>query len=231
MDHRENGYLITVIDTAGGEAGDLGRCLIRADGSIEGTLPLTLEGRETVRSEAFNAPFIKTIRVENRTMIVEPALKPKTAFLFGAGHVAQPTAAMAALVGFSVVVLDDRDAFASTERFPDAQGVVVIPEFSRAFQNLPIDENAFIVIFTRGHAHDKDVLSQALKTPAGYIGMIGSRKKRDTIFHTLLQEGFTESDLRRVHSPIGLEIAAETPEEIAVSIVAEMIQKRSQNAR
>ncbi|MGD9018456.1 MAG: XdhC family protein [Desulfobacterales bacterium] len=230
MDNRENGYLITMIDTSGDGAADTERCIIRADGSIEGTLLLTSEGREAVRREAFSTSFIKTIQVENCTAIAEPSLKPKTAFLFGAGHVAQPTATIAAMAGFSVVVLDDRDAFANTERFPDAKAVV-IPEFSRALDNLPIDDDAFVVIFTRGHLHDKEVLAQALKTSAGYIGMIGSRRKRNTIFQALIEEGFTDSDLKRVHSPIGLKIAAETPEEIAVSIVAEMIQKRSQKGR
>lgn len=231
LDDRENGYLVTMIDTTGVDAAAIDRCMIRADGSMEDALHLTPEERETICNEASNAPFIKAIRVGNRTFVVEPALKPSTAYLFGAGHVAQPTAAMAAMVGFRVVVIDDRSAFANAERFPDAHEVVVIPEFSQAFKNLPIDENAFIVIFTRGHMHDKEVLAQALTTDAGYIGMIGSRRKRDTIFNALKAEGFTVDDLNRAHSPIGLMIAAETPEEIAVSIVAEMIQKRSQKAR
>jgi xanthine dehydrogenase accessory factor len=93
---------------------------------------------------------------------------------------------------------------------------------------LAVNRSSFIVIVTRGHLHDKTVLMQALRTEATYIGMIGSRRKRDHIFTALLKQRFTEADLKRVHSPIGLDISAETPEEIAVSIVAELIQARSQ---
>ncbi|MBW1936825.1 MAG: XdhC family protein, partial [Deltaproteobacteria bacterium] len=91
----------------------------------------------------------------------------------------------------------------------------------------PVDESSFLVIVTRGHIHDKVVLAQALKTKARYIGMIGSRRKVSAIFERLKEEGFSEDDLKRVHAPIGLEIGAETPEEIAISIVAELIKVRA----
>jgi xanthine dehydrogenase accessory factor len=94
-------------------------------------------------------------------------------------------------------------------------------------ERLPIDGSSYVVIVTRGHAHDKVVLEQALKTPARYLGMIGSKRKIQIIFDRLMQEGFTQEDLDKVHSPIGLAIGAETPEEIAVSIVAELIMARA----
>jgi xanthine dehydrogenase accessory factor len=103
-----------------------------------------------------------------------------------------------------------------------------VTDFDAALAGLDIDRRAFIVIVTRGHLHDKTVLMQALHTEAAYIGMIGSRRKRDHIFSALLKQGFTAADMKRVHSPIGLDIRAETPEEIALSIVAEMVQVRAQ---
>jgi len=129
-------------------------------------------------------------------------------------------------VGFPVVVVDDREEFADAGQFPEAREVRCMP-FGGVMARLPVDVHAFVVIVTRGHLYDKEVLGQALRTEARYIGMIGSRRKRDLIYKRLLEEGFTEEDLARVHSPIGLDIGAETPEEIAVSIVAELIDVRA----
>ncbi|MBI5568650.1 MAG: XdhC family protein [Desulfomonile tiedjei] len=154
-----------------------------------------------------------------------------TVYLFGAGHVGVSVALLAAYVHFQVVVLDDRTGLASRERFPNADRVVVLDSFENALSGLGIDSDCYIVIVTRGHSHDRTVLAQALRTPAAYIGMIGSRRKNNLIFQALLMEGFTREDLQRVHAPIGLPIGGETPEEIGVSIVAEMIQARNAKAR
>jgi xanthine dehydrogenase accessory factor len=167
------------------------------------------------------------LKFEHALVIIEPAAMPKAAFLFGAGHVAKPTAHLCALTGFYVTVLDDRKEFANADNFPDSHETRVLDSFENAFDSLHVDKDSFIVIFTRGHLHDRTVLAQALKTEAGYIGMIGSRKKRDNIYKALLRIGYEQRDIDRVHSPIGLGIGAQSPEEIAVSIVAEMIQKRA----
>ena len=113
------------------------------------------------------------------------------------------------------------------ERFPEAADIVVAKDFAVALEDLPIDSDSFVVILTRGHRYDREVLEQALRTDAGYIGMIGSLRKRDAIYSALLESGVNPGDIKRVHSPIGLAIQAETPEEIAVSIVAEMIAERA----
>lgn len=152
-----------------------------------------------------------------------------TVYLFGAGHVGQSVAHLASYAHFQVVVLDDRTGLASWERFPSADQVVVLDSFEHAFSGLGIDSECYVVIVTRGHSHDRMVLAQALRTPARYIGMIGSRRKNNLIFQALLMDGFTREDLQRVHAPIGLPIGGETPEEIGISIIAEMIQVR--NAR
>lgn len=125
-----------------------------------------------------------------------------------------------------VIAVDDREEYASPTRFPFARAVHVLPEFKGLAEACGIGPEHYIVIATRGHSHDRGCLSQAMHTTAHYVGMIGSKRKRDGIYSFLRSEGFSEDDFGRVHSPIGLEIGAETPEEIAVSIVAELIAAR-----
>lgn len=202
--------------------------LVRYDGKIEGPFPLERSVLDKMLTTAQAATRIQTLRLEKMLVVVEPSARVSTAYLFGAGHVAQPTARLAAMVGFQVWVLDDRKDYARPERFPEAHRVRVLDSFERAFTDLAITSDSYVVIFTHGHLHDKIVLAQALATDAGYIGMIASRRKRNTIYDALRAEGVQQSQIERVHSPIGLAIGAETPEEIAVSIVAEMILQRSQ---
>lgn len=227
LDHGRKTYLTTVVMGLPTQVERVARCLIYPDGGVVGELPPEALTAAEVLGRCASSTGIQVISFDRLTMIVEPSVIPKTVYIFGAGHVAQPTAQMAALVGFRVAVLDDRDAFANAGRFPHADEVRVIADFESALADLPIDGNAFVVILTRGHTHDKTVLMQALRTNAGYIGMIGSRRKRDLIYQSLLEQGFTQQDFDRVHAPIGVAIDAETPEEIAVSIVAELIQARA----
>lgn len=147
--------------------------------------------------------------------------------LVGAGHVAACTAVAAARVGFRVIVMDDRSDFANRQRFPEADEIKVLPSFGECFRDFDLDQDCYLVIVTRGHMHDMEVLNQALQTKAGYIGMIGSRKKRNAIYANLKDKGINEAQLAQVHCPIGLAIEADTPEEIAVSIVGELIYQRA----
>ncbi|MBN1460230.1 MAG: XdhC family protein [Armatimonadetes bacterium] len=155
----------------------------------------------------------------------DPLLPRPHAYIFGAGHVAIPVAHLAALVGFRVVVIDDRAEFANRERFPRADDVVVasVPD---AFAALPVDEESYVIAVTRGHAMDEEAVAGALGTPARYVGMIGSKRKVAAVLERLRGRGFSDEDLARVHAPIGLDIGADTVEEIAVSIVAELIAGR-----
>ncbi|MFT5700078.1 MAG: xanthine dehydrogenase accessory factor [Desulforhopalus sp.] len=162
---------------------------------------------------------------EEQDYFVEPLIHPGTVYLLGAGHVALATAHLASFTGFEVVVMDDREEFANTKRYPAAKEVVVLDSFNDCLPNLGSGD--FVVIVTRGHLHDRDVLAQALRTDAGYIGMIGSTKKRKGVYASLLEDGFTQGDLERVYSPIGLSIGGDTPEEIGLSIVAEMVKVRA----
>jgi xanthine dehydrogenase accessory factor len=159
-------------------------------------------------------------------VFLEPLLFDPVLYIFGAGHVSRDIVPLASRVGFQVVVIDDREEFATPEYFPDAREVC-LHLFDTAVADLPVDEDSYIVIVTRGHLHDKIVLSHSLRTKARYVGMIGSKRKRNMIYNALSEEGFTRSDIARVHSPIGIEIGAETPAEIAVSIVAELIQVKT----
>ncbi len=163
---------------------------------------------------------------ERVEVLLEPITSEPTVFIFGGGHISTCLAPLVKTVGFKVVVADDRPDFADRERFPEADEVV-LDSFEGLVERLRIDENAYLVIVTRGHFHDKVVLQQALQTNARYIGMIGSRRKVRMLYENLMKEGIKEDSLKRVRAPIGLDIGAESPEEIAVSILAELIQMRA----
>jgi xanthine dehydrogenase accessory factor len=184
-----------------------------------------IEGKKT-RLLVFE-PEGKGSSWEKADILLEPILSEPTVYLFGAGHVSQQIAPLAKKVLFKVVVIDDREMFANRERFPDSDEILV-SEFEGCFDRLPIDDSSYIIIVTRGHLYDGSVLEQAVKTNARYIGMIGSRKKIHILYQQLMKKGVFREALNRVYAPIGLEIHSETPEEIAVSIVAQLIQVRGE---
>ncbi|MES9995607.1 XdhC family aldehyde oxidoreductase maturation factor [Desulfovibrio aminophilus] len=206
-------------------AADGSRSLLTPDGTLGAPLPVDTAREARERGTGILAPVL--LECANGTWFMEPWAAPSPLLILGAGHVSRPTAQVAALAGFRVTVLDDRPEFASRERFPWAREVAVLDGFKNCFAGRVPEPDTSVVIVTRGHLFDKTVLGQALRTPAGYIGMIGSRRKRQAVYDQLLKEGFTTADLERVHCPIGLAIEAETPEEIAVSIVAELILARA----
>ena len=155
-------------------------------------------------------------------IFIEPIVPQPTLYIFGAGHISRSISKTAKMIGFRVVVIDDRAEFANPERFPEADEILT-DDFSAALSRLRINDSAYLAIVTRGHKFDEKVLEWAVKTEARYIGMIGSKKKNEVIFAHLRSKGIHKDILKRVHAPIGLDIGAETPEEIAVSIVAELI--------
>ncbi len=193
-------------------------------GSFSESVPFSL--REQARKTAQKSSLPAVAREDVYTLLVEPIRPPGTLYIAGAGHVGKTTADLAAYVGFRTFIIDDRADFLIPERFPQSSSLLHAPEFETCFEHLDMPADSSIVIVTRGHVHDKNVLAQALQTKAKYIGMIGSTKKRDAIYDALSRQGVAQSQLDRVHCPIGLSIGADTPEEIAVSIVAELIQER-----
>ena len=146
-------------------------------------------------------------------------------YLIGGGHVSLATEAVARIAGFTTVVVDDREEFANSERFPNAR-CLVMPGYED-LPTLAITKNDYIAIMTRGHSFDRETLMWALGTPAGYIGMIGSSRKCALIYDRLREDGFSEEAIASVHGPIGITIGGKTPGEIAVSIVAQLVDERA----
>jgi xanthine dehydrogenase accessory factor len=217
--------LITRIPSDRNDLKTLEQCLAKHDGSAIGTLGCdSLTMRELLSSFCGYQP--RCIELRGERFLLEPLGSEGVVYIFGAGHIGQQLAALTALVGFQTVVLDDREEFASDGRFASADRIIIPDSFEQAMDGLEVDQHSYIVIVTRGHRHDQTVLAQALKTRAGYIGMIGSSRKCASTYEALAREGFTTEDLGRVHCPVGLPIGAQTPEEIAVSIVAELIQAK-----
>jgi xanthine dehydrogenase accessory factor len=218
------------------------KMLVRDDGSIVGTIgggcveaEVWQAAREVMESEkprtlTFNLnqdPKYDTGLLCGGTLdiFVEPVLPPALLYIFGAGHVAINLYKIAHHAGFEVAVVDDRDAYANRERFPEAKEVIA-EDFEPAMARLSVSESSYIVITTRGHRDDMRVLRWAVQTQARYIGMIGSKRKTLTIFRELTEEGIPAHLFDRVHAPVGLDIGAVTPEEIAVAITAELIAQR-----
>jgi len=158
-------------------------------------------------------------------IFVEPVLPVPEMVIFGAGHISTQVSKIAVIAGFRTTIVDNRPVYANKERFPEAE-TIYSGTFEESFEAIAPTENTYLVIVTRGHQEDENVLRWAAKTPARYIGMIGSKRKIRTIADNLISEGISRERIERVHMPIGLDIGAVTPEEIAVAIVAEAIQIR-----
>jgi xanthine dehydrogenase accessory factor len=223
----ESFYYLVQIKGREGAASVAGRSLLLRNGTLFGTIDLTPAQLETIKSEARHISDTTIIPMSDSRIVADPVKKLQTLYLIGAGHVAIPTAHIAATIGFRLEVIDDREEFANKGRFPEAERVHIIKNFKTALDGLDIDGDSYIVIMTRGHTYDQEVLEQALKTPAFYIGMISSRNKRESIYQALQTKNISRKELERVHSPIGIDIGSETPEEIAVSIAAELIKVRA----
>lgn len=164
--------------------------------------------------------------VGDRKYYSEPLVRAGTVYVFGGGHVAQELVPVISHVGFKCVVYDDRPEFANEKLFPEASETIV-GDFGNIFDKVTIREQDYVVIMTRGHQCDYDVQRQVLRTPAHYLGVMGSRQKVLTLSGKLMAEGFTSEDIDRFHSPIGLAISAETPAEIAISVAGELISVRA----
>jgi xanthine dehydrogenase accessory factor len=215
--------------------GESSKALIKTSGEKVGSLlgGVELEKKILREGEAQlkeKKPKVLVFRHEDRKMevLLEPVFSEPTVYIFGGGHISEQLAPLAKKVHFKVVVIDDREMFANRERFPEADEVIV-SEFEKCFDQLNIDDSSYIIIVTRGHLYDGFVLEQAVKTNARYIGMIGSKKKIKTLYEILVKKGVSKETLNRVHAPIGLDINSETPEEIAVSIVAQLIKTRAEH--
>jgi xanthine dehydrogenase accessory factor len=218
------------------------KLLVREDGSMMGTV-----GGGCVEAEVWNAAreVLDTEKPKNLTfslgqeaaydeglicggqvsIFVEAVVPQPHAFIFGGGHISKSLSKVASLAGFATVIVDNRETFANAERFPEAEATYA-EEYEEVFPKLAITSSSYIIIVTRGHRDDMRVLRWAIGTSARYISMIGSKRKTISVIHELEKEGFTRDAFEKIFAPMGLEIGAESPEEIAVSVVAEMIAVR-----
>jgi len=215
------------------------KMLVREDGTIAGTIGggcveaevwqaarevMAGERPRTLSFDLNQDPKYDTGLVCGGTLdiFIEPVLPAPLLYIFGAGHVGYELSRAAGRAGFDLIVTDDREAYANRERFPDARQVIA-RDYDEALSTIAPGDSAYIVIVTRGHRDDMRVLRWAVQTKARYIGMVGSKRKAITVFRELTKEGLKPELFERVHSPVGLDIGAITPEEIAVAIVAELI--------
>ncbi len=237
------GAIATIVNVRGSiPSFKTAKMLVRDDGSIAGTIGggcveadvwqaacevMESEKPRTLTFDLNQDPKYDTGLVCGGTLdiFIEPVLPPALLYIFGAGHVAANLCKVAQNTGFDVVIVDDRVAYANRERFPDAKEIIA-EDFDQAMAKLTPVEASYIVIVTRGHRDDMRVLRWAVQTPARYIGMIGSKRKTIAIFRELTKEGLSPKLFERVHAPVGLDIGAITPEEIAVAITAELISIR-----
>lgn len=183
-----------------------------------------------LREKLSDLDFLKTkfavIQEEDGISVYNPLFNVESVYIFGAGHIGKKLAQITKMLDYYTVVLDDRREFANRERIPEADSLIVLDSFRNIKNYINIEKNSYIIIVTRGHVDDMEVLGEVVRTNARYIGMIGSKKKRDAIYEELMGRGFLKEELSRVHCPIGVDIKAKTPEEITISIAAELIKAR-----
>src|ERR1700675_4474568 len=239
--------LATIVHTNGSiPSYESSRMLVREDGTIAGTIGggcAEAEGwaaaKEVMQKEA---PRKMVFNLNNEAsydnglicggtveIFVEPILPQPIVYIFGAGHVSMAMAKAASSAGFAIGVVDDRETFANLQRLPMAQDVFT--SYEQAFEKIQPNASTYLVIVTRGHKEDMRVLAWAARTEARYIGMIGSKRKVISVYKALEKEGYRPEEFERIYAPMGLEIGALSPEEIAISIVAELIAvRRNANA-
>jgi len=244
IDKGETIAWVTVVDTKGSTPREVGaKMLVNKDGLIAGTIgggiteAKVIEETKQALKEG-KRRFLTYHLTKEQAALDEGAicggdmkifidiLQPKEEVLiFGAGHIAVCVSKLAKMVGFRAVIIDDRKEFANQNRFPEADEIIA-EEIEEALTHLNITPSTYIIILTRGHLKDEEVLTSVIRSGAAYIGMIGSRNKNATVFQQLTKKGISQEELNKVHAPIGIDIKAQTPEEIAVSIMAEIIQVR-----
>lgn len=220
--------LASLIRGGGGAAAIGAKLFIREDGSTVGTL-----GSAALDASAVEEAFELMVHGKNKYVatgggaeyFVEAYTTPPQLVLCGGGHVSKSIAPLAKTLGFRVFVTDDRQEFANADRFPEAD-IIVAKKPEDALGELPINPNTFIVVATRGHRYDNVALAAAARTSAKYVGLLGSKRKIILIYEDLMRMGISRERIRELRAPIGLDIGARTPEEIAVSIMSEILMFR-----
>jgi len=243
MRRRETVAVATIVQTRGSTPRQVGtKMLIRPDGTSMGTVgggaleAAIIEAAQEALSEGKPRLVHYGLRADQHEqdlgvcggdldVFVDVVAPQLTLLLIGAGHVAVPLAELAHMLGFRTVVFDDRADYANRDRFPQAEEVLV-EDFETGLKALDITPSTWVVIATRSHESDATALRAVIESPAAYIGLLGSRRKVSLTFKALQEQGVGEEQLARVYAPVGLDLGAETPEEIALSIMAEIIMLR-----
>lgn len=221
------GIVVSVVN-GGDAAPTAARIAVWEDGEVDGDLGASHEEAVHLAQRLLDAPRPKPALVtlpNGVKVFADVFAEPPEVVIVGAGHVGRAVATVANTLGYKITVMDDRTDFANSERFPEARKVVA-GDIEEAINAHPSNRNSAIIIVTRGHKYDYQALSAAARSNAGYIGLMGSRRKVALIYRQLLEDGVPEERLRDIHAPIGLDIGAISPEEIAVSIMAEITMDR-----
>ena len=231
-DKGRRGALVTILTDHPNYPDGRRKVLLCDDGSVVGSLgDATLEafaaerGWDVLQGEKFAVVDYQTDAGDTLQLFMEPILPTPTVYVFGGGHVSFFIVQAAKLAGFKVKVIDDRPAFASKERFPQADEAIVM-ELDDVRDAFDFGQDDYVILVTRGHQHDQQILEQIYDCDARYLGMIGSKSKISKMWKRLEAKGIETSYLERVHAPIGLNIGADNPEEISISVVAELIMER-----
>jgi xanthine dehydrogenase accessory factor len=222
--------LITDASDTQGRRGKTRMGLVCEDGSTSGDVPFGGRTLSMLLQNARSATSPVLQNFEKSKILMDPWVARSTVYLFGSGHVARQVADLTGKADFRTLVLDDREKFACQEYFPLADDIIVLDSFEDCFKGLDVQEDSFVIIITRERKYEKSVLRQALATRTGYIGIIGSIRKRDALFRELMDDGFSIDDMLRIYCPVGFNILAETPLEIAISIVAQLVLTRAQQS-
>lgn len=214
--------MLTDLHLQSEKSGEILNKVVLTDEDIENkTIPLEEDTYQEIKL-SLNSGKIKTVRTKDKVILIEPFAPKPRLIIFGGGHIAKPLAEFAARVGFAVTLIDDRPSFANAARFPDAENVIC-DSFENCFKLIDFNKSDYVVIITRGHRHDGTVLRQVLMNEFSYVGMIGSKRRVKGMIQELLNEGYSKEKLDSINAPIGLDIGAITPDEIAISIAAQLI--------
>ncbi|CDI50018.1 XdhC family protein [Clostridium tetani] len=221
--------VLTYLDFHDNNRGSISKKILLAKKDLEKKSFIFDEDVYKIVLNSFSTGKVNTITIDkNKSILVEPFFPKPRLIIFGGGHIAKPLVEFSSRVGFSITVVDDRFSFANEARFPEAERVICEP-FSKSFDLIDFRECDFVVIITRGHKHDEMILRKILNYDVNYVGMIGSRGKVKGILDRLLREGFPKNKIDSVNSPIGLDIAAITPDEIAISILSQLISFKNKD--
>jgi xanthine dehydrogenase accessory factor len=222
LDREEYGSVVTLVD--GPATGS--KAVIDSEGNlVAGELP------EEIRGDVIEDALVLMDHEQHRTMeypphavFIESLAPPQEMVIFGAVHIGQSLASFASQMGYRVTVVDSRAAFATPERFPSARVLVGWPQ--DVLDKVPMDRRTWVIILSHDKRHEDPVLEAALKSPVRYIGAMGSRRTQDLRIERLTDKGFSADDIARIHGPVGIDIGAESPQEVAVSILSEMTMVR-----